>query len=119
MQFPDTEQRKVMSLAQQQASTGYGGVCPCIVPTCVMWVGERSRLLRGCEGLRLQGVFLSRAQEKKYESGFLMDLAGNAFTSGCIMAIILGVLTEMSEITSETSSIVDVDMDSVLALMDQ
>ena len=94
MKFPDTEQRKVMSLAQQQASTGYGGVSPCIVPTCVMWVGERSRLLRGCEGIRLQGVFLDREQERKYDSAFLMDLAGNAFSTPCVAVVLLtGLVT--------------------------
>ena len=73
MRFPDPS-GKVMSVAQQNSTLSFGHT-GCLVPTNVVWLGERGRLLRGCEMLRLQGVFISRSLEQEFPNALLADLA--------------------------------------------
>ena len=108
MRFPDPS-GKVMSVAQQNSTLSFGHT-GCLVPTNVVWLGERGRLLRGCEMLRLQGVFISRSLEQEFPNALLADLAGNAFSTPCAAAAILTGLIGLAGIWSQhcaAASLVD------------
>ena len=55
---------------------------PTMVPSGVWWLVGRERLLLGVEAVRLQGCDVSSLpglRPESHDSGFVMDLAGNAF----------------------------------------
>ena len=83
--FPKTESdagQRISNVSQNKSSTGIGAT-PCITPQGTCWFHNRARLLLGAEAIRLQGIFLTDEQESSYSSGFLFDLAGNAFNTFC------------------------------------
>jgi hypothetical protein len=74
------------------------GIMPCITPGCKNIIGTRGRVLRGREGLHLQGIYYDNEDEmlSPYSNLFLMDLAGNAFNSFCCGAVFLSGLLSIA-----------------------
>ena len=70
------------SLEWQEEPKDSQGSLPTLVPSAVLWLCARRRLLLGVEAVMLQGVDLSDLRSLSpgsHESGFLQNLAGNAF----------------------------------------
>lgn len=98
VQFPD-RRNVVIGVRQNEALVKFGRT-PTVTPTATIWVGERCRLLRGAESLRVQGIHIGREAERSFSNKLLADLGGNSFsTPACTMMIIIGlcVLSDLWE----------------------
>ena len=101
IQWP--EPRKVaIDLSQSKANMAPPGCIATLIPGNRTWLAWRGRLLRGCEAMALQGMPLPAHVRHTFSSSFLMDLAGNAFSTPCVLAAtllqltVLGLLWRMS-----------------------
>ena len=84
MQLPEKEFR-VVDLSQNLAFCSVtAGKMPCVTPDGAKFLTREVRFVTGIECLQYMGIYLDQDQLQAYPSGFLQDLAGNAFeTSSC------------------------------------
>ena len=101
---------------QVNRSTVMHKISPCVTPTARLFHLRRRRLITGIEALRLQGIHypfptddvLRAASHASGErcagrpQGFLQDLAGNAFHTGCFSATLFSTLVAFA--TSRTKA---------------
>jgi site-specific DNA-cytosine methylase len=85
--FP-TPTRRVFNSSQSRL-TVLDDASPCITPCGVYLLGWKARMLRGHEAMALQGFWLPKSVARRYNSAFLQDLAGNAFSTPCVLAVTL------------------------------
>ena len=86
---PDSEFR-VVDLSQNLAYASIScDKMPCVTPEGAKFLTKHVRFSTGIEALRFQGIWLNHDLLSKYSSGFLQDLAGNAYEATTCAANVL------------------------------
>jgi hypothetical protein len=70
-----------------------------ILPRTRAYLTDRCRSMIGVEALRAQGISWGSESDKKllqYSSDFLMDMAGNAFHTGCCVTMMLAMIVTLA-----------------------
>ena len=78
-------------ISQNPLRVGFatGKTC-CLTPGAEVWLRNEGRLLKGEEALRIQGFWLADRQRlAEFSDSQLRDLAGNAFSAGCVGSALL------------------------------
>jgi len=94
--------RRIVDVSQTCSRTRVleSGCLATILPRTKAYITDRCRTMVGAEALRAQGISWGKESDKKlgkFSSDFLMDLAGNAFHTGCccamffVMIVALGI----------------------------
>ena len=68
----------------------------CIHSRTRLWITSACRLAHGKELLRLQGVVYVSPAVNEFSHDFLVDLAGNAFDTGCFTSALLSLLVALA-----------------------
>ena len=71
------------------------GFTPCIICSSTIFLARRCRVLWGIEAMTLQ-MWPGASSLEQYGHEKLMDLAGNAFTGGCVAAVLIALLTSQN-----------------------
>ncbi len=92
--LPEPSPGRVIDCSQNNKvmSPHEGKTAPVITPTGVFFLTSRVRKILGLEALRLQGFLLDNSYDEQLQSfpdSLLHDLAGNAFSVHCVMAMML------------------------------
>ena len=92
-----TEAEQCFNVSQTALRVGLatGKTC-CLTPGAEVWLRNKGRLLKGEEALRIQGFWLvDRQRLAAFSDKQLRDLAGNAFSAGCVAKALLVLLAVM------------------------
>lgn len=96
VRFPEASRRIIDVSASCSRAKISGPESPgCCVPNMDKWLTDRLRFIHGQESLALQGIHYAGSHSKleEYTSAFLKDLAGNAFHTGCLGAMVVSTMT--------------------------
>ena len=73
---------------------------PCITPDGAKFLTQQVRFVTGVESLRYMGIYYDESKLRAYSSGFLQDLAGNAFeTSSCAANFVCNMMLQAHNYT--------------------
>ena len=89
-----TEAEQCLDVSQTALRVGLatGKTC-CLTPGAEVWLRSEGRLLNGEEALHIQGFWLADRQRlAEFTDKQLRDLAGNAFSAGCVASALLALL---------------------------
>jgi hypothetical protein len=101
--IPDlSEPPALMDISQEREPKAFRGISPCVTPKGMLYHSQQCRRLCGYEALRLQGFLFPLGGERDlklrndFESEFLHNLAGNAFSVHCALASVLAAVTTLA-----------------------
>ena len=70
--------------------------CSTILPKGRQYLGRRCRLMHPYEALRCHGIYLPEATLSGFAPALIESLAGNAFDTGCCLAVLVATLALIS-----------------------
>lgn len=95
VKFPETVRRIIdVSQSAGRARATMSDMLPCVTPKMAVYMTDRCRLITGQEALRSQGLSWGVERDARlmgFTNELLLDLAGNAFHSGCCAAMLLSM----------------------------
>ena len=94
VKFPETTRRLIdCSQTASRVHCNENDHLQCLTPKSSLWITDLGRLLLGLEAMRGQGISWGEDDFllQQFANAFLMDLAGNAFFTGCCAASLLSI----------------------------